>query len=264
MTRKQRRIPGEESPEASDLKRINGIGPAVEDRLHRVGIFNFAQLAAFSPADIAAAVMGLSGLSAERITKQDWIGQARKLAEEVPLTEPEEIEQAPNLSLQDIEVELPTPSVEEGASPEPDTLRIERPQIPPVQCAADLLRVGNPQILLSDTHVHQKMLDSNQAYEVHFTLHLTDAVNHPTSSLNYTASAYGRTADQQVRHAIGSAHGTIRPGEEIPIIISGATLPQGVYWLEAESLMSHPLATQETSPDQELPSVAKGHLFEIF
>src|SRR6266699_5183992 len=67
-------------PRTDDLKLINGIGPAVEKRLNGVGIFTFAQLAALSPADIAAAVADLAGLSAERIIKQDWIGQARKLA----------------------------------------------------------------------------------------------------------------------------------------------------------------------------------------
>lgn len=68
-----------EPPRIDDLKLINGIGPVVEKRLNGVGIFTFAQLAALSPADIAAAVAGLAGLSAERIVKQDWIGQARKL-----------------------------------------------------------------------------------------------------------------------------------------------------------------------------------------
>jgi hypothetical protein len=66
--------------ETDDLKLINGIGPAVEKRLNGVGIFTFAQLAVLSSADIAAAVADLSGLSAERIIKQDWIGQAHKLA----------------------------------------------------------------------------------------------------------------------------------------------------------------------------------------
>src|SRR5260370_14521666 len=74
-------------PEADDLKLINGIGPAVEKRLNGVGIFTFAQLAVLSPADIAAAVADLSGLSAERIIIQDWISQARKLAAESLATE---------------------------------------------------------------------------------------------------------------------------------------------------------------------------------
>ncbi len=69
-----------EPPRIDNLKLINGIGPAVEKRLNGVGIFTFAKLAALSPADIAAAVADLTGLSAERIIKQDWIGQARKLA----------------------------------------------------------------------------------------------------------------------------------------------------------------------------------------
>ena len=69
-----------EPPRDDNLRLINGIGPAVEERLNRVGIFTFSQLATLSPADIAAAVAGLAGLSAERIIKQDWIGQARKLA----------------------------------------------------------------------------------------------------------------------------------------------------------------------------------------
>lgn len=67
-------------PEVDDLKKINGIGPAVEHRLHRVGIFTFAQLAALSSADVAAPLIDLTGLTAERINKQDWIGQARRLA----------------------------------------------------------------------------------------------------------------------------------------------------------------------------------------
>ena len=69
-----------EPPRIDDLKLINGIGPVVEKRLNSVGIVGYAQLAYLSPADIAAAVADLAGLSAERIIKQDWIGQARKLA----------------------------------------------------------------------------------------------------------------------------------------------------------------------------------------
>jgi predicted flap endonuclease-1-like 5' DNA nuclease len=72
-------------PNTDDLKLINGIGPGVESRLHGVGIYTFAQLAALSPADIAASVSGLAGLTTERIIKQDWIGQARKLALESAL-----------------------------------------------------------------------------------------------------------------------------------------------------------------------------------
>lgn len=70
---------GGKPPHTDDLKRIIGIGPAVEARLQSVGIYTFAQLISLSPADIAASVVGVAGSSADRIIKQDWIGQARRL-----------------------------------------------------------------------------------------------------------------------------------------------------------------------------------------
>ena len=69
-------------PKIDDLKLIKGIGPVVEQRLLDDGIYTFAHLAAFLPADIAARLTGLSGMTAERIIREDWIGQARKLAAE--------------------------------------------------------------------------------------------------------------------------------------------------------------------------------------
>jgi hypothetical protein len=74
-------------PRIDNLKLINGIGPEVEKRLNGRGIFSFAQLANLPPTDVAAAVAGLIGLSTEHIIKQDWIGQARKLAAEKTLSE---------------------------------------------------------------------------------------------------------------------------------------------------------------------------------
>jgi len=105
-----------EPPRIDDLKLINGIGPAVEKRLNGVGIFTFAQLAVLSPADIAATVAGLSGLSTERIIKQDWIGQARKLAAGLLVNEaqqgimtvsevPEPLEDHPPAATQQVELE---------------------------------------------------------------------------------------------------------------------------------------------------------------
>ena len=71
-----------QQPKIDDLKLIKGIGPVVEQRLLNDGIYTFTHLAAFLPADIAARLTGLSGMTAERIIREDWIGQARKLAAE--------------------------------------------------------------------------------------------------------------------------------------------------------------------------------------
>jgi hypothetical protein len=69
---------------ADDFKIIHGIGPGVESRLHSRGVATFAQLAALAPNEIAALLSDVAGLSADRITKQDWIGQARELAPDSP------------------------------------------------------------------------------------------------------------------------------------------------------------------------------------
>jgi hypothetical protein len=84
-----------EPPRIDDLKLINGIGPAVEKRLNGVGSFTFAQLANLPPTDVAAAVAGLIGLSTEHIIKQDWIGQARRLAAESTSSEAHKEFEAP-------------------------------------------------------------------------------------------------------------------------------------------------------------------------
>lgn len=65
------------SPKTDDFKRIRGIGPAIESRLHAAGIRTFTRLAALSADEVAALI---PGLSAERITQQGWTRQARKLA----------------------------------------------------------------------------------------------------------------------------------------------------------------------------------------
>lgn len=115
MTKKKypSRLENREPLTKNDLKLINGIGPTVEKRLNGIGIYTFAQLATFSPADVAAVVADLSGLSAERIVKQDWIGQARELAEdegELPVEPPGSTEPAQSTPLfleSEVDVEPP-------------------------------------------------------------------------------------------------------------------------------------------------------------
>ncbi|MGH6859766.1 MAG: ATP-binding cassette domain-containing protein [Phyllobacterium sp.] len=57
---------------------IKGIGPVNERKLNEHGIFHFDQIAAWKKADIAAAEAYLAFDG--RIAREDWIGQAKKLA----------------------------------------------------------------------------------------------------------------------------------------------------------------------------------------
>ena len=64
-------------PVTDDFSLIKGIGPVLSRRLHDAGICTYDQLASLSPAQLAEKV---GGLSAGQIAKQDWTGQADKLA----------------------------------------------------------------------------------------------------------------------------------------------------------------------------------------
>ena len=64
-----------------DLKRIRGIGPAIEKTLNRLGILRLRQIADMSQDDVARVAGELRGFRS-RIEREDWIGQARLLLAE--------------------------------------------------------------------------------------------------------------------------------------------------------------------------------------
>lgn len=61
-----------------DLKKIKGVGPAIEKTLNEMGIFSFQQIADMSEYDINRVARRLKGFRS-RIYREDWIGQAREL-----------------------------------------------------------------------------------------------------------------------------------------------------------------------------------------
>jgi len=63
---------------ADDLKKIGGVGPALEKKLNALGVTRFDQIAAFTEDDIKRVdeVLNFKG----RIEREDWVGQAKTLA----------------------------------------------------------------------------------------------------------------------------------------------------------------------------------------
>ncbi|AHM02648.1 NADH-ubiquinone oxidoreductase chain E [Roseibacterium elongatum DSM 19469] len=81
--------PAEEAPEtlgaprdggADDLKRISGVGPKLEGLLNEMGFYHFDQIAAWTPEQVAWVDNRLNFKG--RIERDDWVAQARALAEE--------------------------------------------------------------------------------------------------------------------------------------------------------------------------------------
>ncbi|MGR3634903.1 MAG: 50S ribosomal protein L21 [Shimia sp.] len=63
---------------ADDLKKLSGVGPALEKKLLAAGVTTFAQIAAWSEADIAEFDEKLSFKG--RIEREGWVAQAAELA----------------------------------------------------------------------------------------------------------------------------------------------------------------------------------------
>jgi large subunit ribosomal protein L21 len=64
---------------ADDLKKLSGVGPALEKKLHEAGVTSFAQIAAWTEADIAEFDEKLSFKG--RIEREGWVEQAKELAQ---------------------------------------------------------------------------------------------------------------------------------------------------------------------------------------
>ena len=73
--------PKAEAPKAAaggdDLKKLSGVGPALEKKLQEAGVTTFAQIAAWTEADIADMDEKLSFKG--RIEREGWVDQAKEL-----------------------------------------------------------------------------------------------------------------------------------------------------------------------------------------
>jgi large subunit ribosomal protein L22 len=68
----------EEAPAAyDDLQKINGVGPALEQKLHESGVYTFRQIANWTPGNAEAFGELLS--AGDRIGRDGWIEQAKSL-----------------------------------------------------------------------------------------------------------------------------------------------------------------------------------------
>jgi len=78
-----RLAPASQPPSASgardDLTRIKGVGPKLSTRLAELGVTSFAQIAAWSDADLVA-IDGALGAFAGRPRRDNWVAQCQFLA----------------------------------------------------------------------------------------------------------------------------------------------------------------------------------------
>ena len=77
---KAKAAPAKAAEGADDLKRLSGVGPALEKKLHASGVTTFAQIAAWGADDIAEFDEKLSFKG--RIEREGWVEQAQQIVNE--------------------------------------------------------------------------------------------------------------------------------------------------------------------------------------
>lgn len=75
------RLEGPHGEGADELKRIKGIGPKLEKQLNELGYYHYAQLAAWTPAQVEW-IDAQAGTLSGRASRDGWVEQARALAAE--------------------------------------------------------------------------------------------------------------------------------------------------------------------------------------
>ncbi|MBT8372121.1 MAG: hypothetical protein KJO34_14240 [Deltaproteobacteria bacterium] len=71
-------IPQANANEADDLQQISGVGPFLEGKMNAHNIYAFRQVFALKP-DVIKELGEAFGSFSDRIIREDWIGQAKKL-----------------------------------------------------------------------------------------------------------------------------------------------------------------------------------------
>jgi predicted flap endonuclease-1-like 5' DNA nuclease len=85
VARVTERFGGADPARHDDLKLIKGVGPVIERLLNDMNVRTFEQVASFTGEDVAIVSAALDGFP-DRIVRDDWVGQARTLADRIRRT----------------------------------------------------------------------------------------------------------------------------------------------------------------------------------
>ena len=72
-------IPKGNEMNKEDLKKINGIGGFIEEKLNHLGFYNYEQIASLNDATYRTKLMAVLGLAADAIDRDQWVPQAKAL-----------------------------------------------------------------------------------------------------------------------------------------------------------------------------------------
>ena len=200
--------------------------------------------------------------------KQDWIGQARKLASAPLSSEAQEEFEAPaELVVPPVisQVELAAPAVE-VTEPVPPVVASpgakEAQAIPPVVAITGVLRLRRIEMVPAGTHIPQNCLPYGQPFDVRLTIDPSDLKVPADIQFSYRASIYSKSLEGYSRQVVGETSGVIAFTDKVTVSVAGSALPKGTYRLKAFIILNP--VTTEPSQQAGLVSSRESDLLLIF
>jgi len=124
------------------------------------------------------------------------------------------------------------------------------------------LSLRDLEVLMEGASKPSGILRQDQDYRVNLTLDLS-RVNWPADTMmEYKATIYARDPGGASQHTVGTARGLISHAESVTIQISGASLPVGVYRLEAVVALGDP--SGKPVPGSGLMAMLEGGLLQVY
>jgi len=268
MVHKRTNASGAEMPRTvNDLKRIKGIGPAIEKHLVSAGIETFVQLAELTPEAIAALV---PNTSAKQIVNQAWIQQAHNLASDEE--QPESSEQENISSTLSVRQHYENFTIEFLLDGDNHARRIRLMHVQSgdigtwakwdangvvdflhIHTGADLsypgtgskftpsaslptddsVRLLNWTTSLTDTSQPVRSLPRDQKFDVKLTLDVSNTPLSDESQLDITGTLFAKKLGSGSRQILGEIQSIVPYSQSIDLIVTDTSLPQGLYRLEA-------------------------------
>ena len=257
---------------SDDLQSINGIGPTVARRLHKSDVVTYSDLAALTPAGIAELLTDVAGVSAARIAKQDWIGQARRLvggptqASHLGEHRPErhqrhvtfhvELVVGPDDGIRRTHVHHQQSDITDTwAGWQPEQLiaflhhraSIDEPATvePGPVLAPSPIRVES--LGPNDRGPRTNFTSDDEPTAIQFTLLVDPVEGLDAAAVDFTAGVVARTVGGVARHPVDVTAGSVAISTPISVELTGPPLPPGLHFLEADIA----LYVADHAPDDE-------------
>jgi len=124
------------------------------------------------------------------------------------------------------------------------------------------LSIQDLEVLMEGRPKPSGIIRQDQAYKVHLTLDLSRVGWPQGLAMQFKATVYARDPGGVDHHTVGTASGIVTQADKVSIQIDGASLPVGVYRLEA--IVSLGDLSGKPAPGSELMSMLEAGLLQVY